>query len=318
MGHGTIFKITTNGQLSTIFNFTGTDGEAPAGKLLKVGGDYYGTTRAGGISNLGTVFRITTNGTLTTLVSFAGTNGSGPPSGVIRAGDGHLYGTTVNSDGGAGYGKVFRLTTNGTLTILHSFTGLDGQFADALLALGQDGALYGTTANGGYPSYGQPNVFGTIYRVTTNGEFTSVLSFNYYNGSGPVGELLADGGSFYGTTTGLGPPIGTIFHFGPGVSPVMQNVRIQSSIYGFDYLQFDWNALGGVRYGVQWNSTLDPQTWSDAWPGGPPWAIRGTNGLLASSGNVLPFPDKGSLGWEELWQIYPGEQRFFRLVLLPP
>lgn len=318
-GQGTVFTLTTNGQHSTLFKFNGTNGESPMGKLLELEGDFYGITWSGGASNLGTVFRITTNGDMTTLVNFAGTNGSNPYSGVVRAGDGQLYGTTISSSVGHSYGKIFRMTTNGILTTIHSFNGVNGQFADALLALGQDGALYGTTANGGQPNYGQiSGNLGTIYQVTTNGGFTTLLAFNNINGAVPVAELvLDDDGSFYGTTYSGGvsgnSQVGTIFHFGPGVSPVIENPEIVIYDDGdryYRWLRFQWQALAGVSYSVQVNSTLDPQGWDYMPNYGPYFIAASPTNCVMNSMVDFPSSDPFRFGSEE--------QRYFRLVLMPP
>src|SRR5208283_4573700 len=72
---GTLFKIGTNGALTHLFSFNGTNGAAPYAALVRgADGNLYGTTYAGGASNLGTIFQFSTNGTLTSLFSFTGTN----------------------------------------------------------------------------------------------------------------------------------------------------------------------------------------------------------------------------------------------------
>ena len=71
-GNGTVFKLTTNGTLTTLASFNSTNGANPYGKLtLTSNGNLYGTTYFGGTNNdHGTVFRINTNGVLTSLSSF--------------------------------------------------------------------------------------------------------------------------------------------------------------------------------------------------------------------------------------------------------
>ena len=77
---GTVFRMTTNGTLTTLASFNYANGASPqAGLVQGADGNFYGTTEDGGYGN-GTVFRMTTNGTLTTLLSFRGTNGTLPPS----------------------------------------------------------------------------------------------------------------------------------------------------------------------------------------------------------------------------------------------
>ncbi len=81
----------------------------------------------------GTVFKITASGMLTTLHSFDGADGDYPEAGLVQGTDGSFYGTTYS--GGAtsgncpfeGCGTVFKITSGGALTTLHSFDGTDGE-----------------------------------------------------------------------------------------------------------------------------------------------------------------------------------------------
>lgn len=112
--YGTVFRMTTEGSLTTLFTFHGTDGSGPLGLLLASDGNFYGTTSGGGAFNDGTVFRMTPNGMVTTLVSFAGTNGANPQAELVQGADGHFYGTTYQGgfngpDSVNGYGTVFRI-----------------------------------------------------------------------------------------------------------------------------------------------------------------------------------------------------------------
>ena len=165
--HGTIFKLTTNGTFTSLYSFTGTnDGGNPyAGLVQGADGNFYGTTFYGGTNGYGTVFEFATNGTLTTLVSFGNTNGAYPQAGLLRGSDGNFYGTTsaggayTNLLSGLGYGTVFKLGTNGTLTTLVSFNGTNGAAPEAGLIQGADGNFYGTTTHGG------TNGYGTVFRL---------------------------------------------------------------------------------------------------------------------------------------------------------
>ena len=130
---GTIFKMDSSGNLTTLYSFTGgADGAQPSGGLIQASDGYlYGATLAGGASSAGVVFRTDTSGNMTTLYSFSGgTDGYGPEGSLIQATDGYFYGVTQN--GGnltceilptSGCGTIFRIDSTGNLTTLYSFTG---------------------------------------------------------------------------------------------------------------------------------------------------------------------------------------------------
>jgi uncharacterized repeat protein (TIGR03803 family) len=83
--------------------------------------------------------------------------------------------------------------------VLHSFdaTGSDGKTPTAALVRATDGNLYGTTSQGGL--FG----FGTVFRITTDGTFTTLYSFDGKLGKFPVAGLVqADDGYLYGVTKG--------------------------------------------------------------------------------------------------------------------
>src|SRR5580698_4069388 len=72
---GTVFKINSAGQLTTIYNFCAktncNDGANPLAPLvLGTDGNFYGTTAGGGGPNHGIIFKITPAGKKTTLYSF--------------------------------------------------------------------------------------------------------------------------------------------------------------------------------------------------------------------------------------------------------
>jgi uncharacterized repeat protein (TIGR03803 family) len=217
-GDGTVYRMTTNGTLTTLLSFDYSNGAYPYGALVQgADGNFYGTTEFGGTNGNGTVFRMTTNGTLTTVASFNSSfnysgNGGHPHAGLVLGADGNFYGTTAA--GGTNYGgTVFRVTTNGTLTTLASFNSLfnssgNGAYPYAGLVQGPDGNFYGTTTGGG--TYGA----GTVFRITTNGTLTTLVSFNYSeNGANPyAGLVLGADNNFYGTTESGGTyGMGTVF-----------------------------------------------------------------------------------------------------------
>jgi uncharacterized repeat protein (TIGR03803 family) len=221
-GCGTIFSITADGNLTTVYNFCSqgggncTDGANPlAGLIQGNDGTFYGTTLVGGTNDDGTVFNVTASGKLTTLHSFNSTDGAFPHAGLVQGTDGKFYGTTYmgGTNGYGYYGTVFSITVAGTLTMPYSFSGKDGQWPVAGLVQGTDGTFYGTTLVGGV--YGN----GTVFSITPSGKLTTLSSFCHYRpcGAGPHATLvLSSDGNLYGTTYGGGASDdGTVYEITP-------------------------------------------------------------------------------------------------------
>jgi uncharacterized repeat protein (TIGR03803 family) len=163
--------------------------------------------------------------TLTVLLNFAGgpADGAGPWATLILDANGALYGTTTQG-GAFNNGTVFQLTppaTGGlwTETILHSFTGQNGDGADPIagLVLGSSGAIYGATLKGGI--FGRGAVFELTPPAITGGPWTETVlhSFNGSNGADPqTGVILAANGDLYGTTQfGGSANFGVVFQLSP-------------------------------------------------------------------------------------------------------
>ena len=128
-------------------------------------------------------------------------------AGLVQAG-GHFYGTTYN--GGYGYlGTVFKITSGGSFTTLHVFSGY-GAFPYGGLVQGSDGNLYGTTSDNDNVG---PTQYGTVFKITSGGSLTSLYSFNNSDGGIPYAGLVqGNDGNFYGTTAyGGASGYGTVF-----------------------------------------------------------------------------------------------------------
>ena len=153
----------------------------------------------------------------TVLHTFAGSPADGalPFFGLLEDVSGNLYGTTTQ--GGTqcqdygGCGTVFKLTSDGTETILYNFCTqancVDGYNPWSNLIEDGDGNLYGTTLEGG------ANGDGTVFKLAPDGTETVLYSFcsltNCADGTLPEGGLVIDqAGNLYGTTTSGGTSTG--------------------------------------------------------------------------------------------------------------
>jgi uncharacterized repeat protein (TIGR03803 family) len=246
-GLGTIFKMTPQGVLTTLYSFCsqpncadGYDSDQSFGTLIEgVDGNFYGTTDVGGSNagaclnvGCGTAYKITPQGKFTTLHTFcskANCPDGMTPYWLIRGADGSFYGAT----GGGGSnqltgGTIFRLTTKGTLTTLYSFCAeancADGQ-EPIYLAQGAGGAnFYGATFRGG-PSAICPGGCGTLFEITSTGTLTSLHSFDRSDGDMAYGLTQATNGTFYGTTSrGGGYTDGTVFSLATGLPPFVETL----------------------------------------------------------------------------------------------
>lgn len=250
-GDGALFRITTNGELRIIYDFgvsltkinplaRGSDGA-----LYRTGGLYgtaggtafrldnrygvYAVSARASMSNgffastlmqgadgllygadysRGIVFNLTTNLIMTPLTF----ESYGPRSQLVQSSDGVLFGTGY---GGvvSNLGAVYRVTTNGSMSIVAAFSSPIGSGPQSSLLEGTDGAFYGTTVSGGIYGYG------TVFKLSTNGIASTVVAFAGTNGASPYAPLCeGSDGALYGATRygGLplnnsGPGAGTIF-----------------------------------------------------------------------------------------------------------
>ena len=168
--HGSVFKMTIAGDVTTLHTFVGTDGDTPVDRLIQASdGNFYGTTGAGGAHSSGTVFRISPSGDFASLYSFdSSTGGYSPAAGLVQAGDGNLYGTT-QFGGDNSLGTIFRMSLDGTPETIYSFAsqGTEGYIPRGALVAGPDGNLYGTTHDGG-------TAFdGAVFKLTPDAPTTS-------------------------------------------------------------------------------------------------------------------------------------------------
>ena len=150
---GAVFRISSSDVYTTIYSFTGgSDGGNPRVLKRDALGNLYGNTKSGLLYKL----TLLANGTyrFSTVQNFVGAGPGAWPDGTVIDAQGNLYSTT--STGGdlacnapAGCGTVYKIDTSNNTTVLHTFTGTngDGTGPSGLLQDVQ-GNLYGGTGGG--------------------------------------------------------------------------------------------------------------------------------------------------------------------------
>ena len=107
-GFGTLFKLDTNGAMTTLVWFNGTNGAGPGPLIVGSDGNLYGTTEYGGadtnvqssptlaqpVTGYGTAFVLHLDGTFNLATNLSATNSVGADvSSLILGQDGNVYGT---------------------------------------------------------------------------------------------------------------------------------------------------------------------------------------------------------------------------------
>ncbi|MGD0164843.1 MAG: choice-of-anchor tandem repeat GloVer-containing protein [Candidatus Sulfotelmatobacter sp.] len=267
--YGTVFEVSPPASggawtETTLHAFSGApDGDWPVGPLLMDNsGNLYGVTNYGGEGfpyNYGTVFELSPPvvagdpWTEAILHTFQGIpDGETPNGGLVMDSAGNLYGTTLWG-GACKWGTVFELSppaTSGavwTEKVLYRFrytcngtTYNDAASPMAGLVMDKDGALYGTTYNGGEP------YDGTVFKLTPpaagHTAWTEKILYTFTGGSDgerPVGSLVFNHGKLYGTAayganaacTNSLPGCGTIFELSP--PSVAGDAWTETTLYSF-------------------------------------------------------------------------------------
>jgi uncharacterized repeat protein (TIGR03803 family) len=237
-GYGAVFVVTPSGVMTNLYEF-GSDpdvdlGAGDPGNLIQAtDGNLYGTTQNGGDNESGTVFRISTTGALKVVYSFGAEQDAGssyPVAALVQGSDSYLYGT-AEYGGAYDNGTIFKIGTNGDFSLLHSFSEIlvDGktilQGADPVSPMIQavDGNFYGVAPYGGVGGGG------TIFQISSSGNFSNLYSFGATPGDGsmPTGLTQDADGSFYGVTQMGGVSSnGVLFHLSTNFT--------LTNIYSFD------------------------------------------------------------------------------------
>jgi uncharacterized repeat protein (TIGR03803 family) len=293
-----------------LHNFGGTsrDGYSPLTDLVLNSNTLYGTTASGGTNGNGTIFKINTDGNGYAIIRSL-TNSDVPEGGMVLVGN-ILYGTMFTG-GSARNGSIFKMNTDGSgFTELHSFsatvptiwgTNNDGNRPQGDLVT--DGStLYGTA------QYGGANGNGTIFKINTDGlGFTVIKTFSATflgtnnvsgnplasgtntDGARPIGGLVLDGSTLYGTTYHGGNSNGVVFamqtdgsgfsvlKYFPGINGIGTNSDGAAPVAGL-------NLSGDTLYGVT--------VGGGAWAAGNVFRLR-TNGTAFANLHDFSYDSDG-------------------------
>lgn len=224
-----------------LYDFNGTDGEAPLGSLIQSSdGKLYGMTNLGGAAAKGVIFRYDiATGTYEKLKDFNATDGSSPKGDLLEAANGLMYGFTLNG-GASNYGTMFSFDKT-TLT----YTKM------------QDLVFASRYPSGSFIEAGS----GLLYGVANTRLFeynTSTGTLNQYsceaNGT-PTEDQY--GRIFFTSKTASGSfqEVGTISRFDPGWGvTVVAHFSTSTSHYNFSAGTYPCNGMlqasDGLLYGV--------------------------------------------------------------------
>jgi uncharacterized repeat protein (TIGR03803 family) len=272
--HGVVFEYTpSSSQYKVLYRFCSkkncADGGAPSGLTYAgaaAGLPYdgasplYGTTQNGGKNNSGVVFALAKNAKgvwkETVLHRFCDINGCTkdgfwPNGGLTMNSAGNLYGTTT-SGGTFDQGVIYGLEPvqkkkkiKWVETVLYNFCSTNPcpENPQAGPTIDAAGNLLGTTKNGGQGV--EP--FGTLYKLTPGGQFSTLYSFCHNgdpcpDGAFPIDSVVLDAsGNIFGTTEigGNTDSGGVIF----AINPTFHVLHTFCSVTG---CKDGWDPEGGL------------------------------------------------------------------------
>jgi uncharacterized repeat protein (TIGR03803 family) len=231
---------------STIATLSPGTGENPRTPLVQgLDGNLYGTAGLYGVYGGGTFIQVIPSGTSATvnnLYSFCFNDNTGCPDGAGPYGsialgpDGNFYGTTLGSFTGGEYSTVYKMTTAGAETVLHTFcdaTGCpDGAYASfAGLTLARNGDFYGVSN----PPDGSSAYNNVVYKISSAGHLTVLLTVCPDTicpaDAGPTGTFLqASGGNLISPGPGGATGFGAIYQMTPSGTPTVLYSSCEDSV----------------------------------------------------------------------------------------
>jgi len=251
------------------------------------------------------------------LHTFTGPDGAYPYAAVTMDSAGNLYGTTYSGGftggncGSQGCGTVFKLTHHSagwTLSTLYSFTGIDhndGQSPSAPVTIGPDGALYGTSNEGGLG-------YGTVFRLTPPATFcrgfscpwTETALYRFMGGRdgaypGYCGLVFDRAGNLYGSTAGQsiggeGSGDATVFELTPSGGGWVKTVLHDFGVTGGVFAGVIFDGAGNL-YGTAsgHNAVFELTSTGSGWQYRPIFMFNGSDGVFPTGG--LAFDSSGNL-----------------------
>jgi uncharacterized repeat protein (TIGR03803 family) len=210
-GCGTIFKLTPQGVLTTLYYFDPDNGFSPRQLIQGADGNFYGWAYQSYFEDFNIdIFQMTPQGNVSTIYGPAGDDFFMLS---FQAPDGVIYGTTyfVADEHDIAYGgTVFAMTPQGALTTIHDFcpdlSNCVNGYDPTALFLATDGNFYGTMYGGGNlnnPACGVGFGCGLIFKLSPDG--TANTLYNFCPGTGcwdgyPISLTQASDGNLYGLT----------------------------------------------------------------------------------------------------------------------
>jgi uncharacterized repeat protein (TIGR03803 family) len=327
-----VWTISVSAQTETIIHtFTGNgDGGGPSdGALVRdANGNFYGTTRGGGLNGGGIVYELSpTNAGWTEqiLYNFSPTHNGGyyPDGGVVSDGKGNLYGTTAFG-GTNSAGTLFELTpaSSGTWTekVLYNFPGGSSlQTAFGSISFDAAGNIYGLAEGG-------KNGAGVAYELMpgSNGNWNEKILHTFTGkNDGTVSYancvVLDQAGNVYGVA-GNGPnDYGIVFELVHGSNGAWTE-KILYAFTGaadgggpYPSVVFDQagNLYGAANFGIYKLTPQSNGTWTQnliyTFKGGTDGAYPNSPLTIDQAGNLYGTTSSGGSHRGTVFQLLPGK-----------
>jgi uncharacterized repeat protein (TIGR03803 family) len=160
------------------------------------------------------------------------------------------------------------MSAAGAITTLHAFNGGDGTGPAGSLVQGSDGNFYGVSG-GGYLGYG------TLFRISPDGQFMTLHLFSPPEGTNPASApIFGADGRLYGTAMQYGGAVGasgSVYAFDLAAPHTPELLLTKTCINEFDQCLRPFNTGVGGTVRLNWASAnLGACTASGAWSGSRP------------------------------------------------